>query len=67
MAVKNGDDPRIMRVECDLGPDSVGRRVFLRAVGTHRIEVAAATPSEDPGPEDPRVAVELQTGMAFPV
>ncbi|NUO47557.1 MAG: hypothetical protein HOV80_01735 [Polyangiaceae bacterium] len=61
------DDPRIMRVECDLGPDSVGRRVFLRAVGTHRIEVAAATPGEDPGPEDPRVAVELQTGMAFPV
>ncbi len=61
------DDPRVMRVECDLGPDSVGRRVFLRAVGTHRIEVSAATPGEDPGPEDPRVAVELQTGMAFPV
>ncbi len=61
------DDPRIMRVECDLGPDSVGRRVYLRAVGTHRIEVAAATPGEDPGDEDPRVAVELQTGMAFPV
>ncbi|MBL9024106.1 MAG: hypothetical protein JNL21_18070 [Myxococcales bacterium] len=61
------DDPRIMRVECDLGPDSVGRRVFLRAVGAHRIEVAAAVPGEDPGPEDPRVAVELQTGMAFPL
>ncbi|HTJ83837.1 MAG TPA: hypothetical protein VL400_19090 [Polyangiaceae bacterium] len=61
------DDPRVMRVECDLGADAVGRRIYLRAVGTHRIEVSVAMPGEDPDPAAPRLAVELQTGMAFPV
>lgn len=61
------DDPRIMRVECDLGPDAVGRRLFFRAVGTHRIEVSIAAPGEEPPPDAPRFAIELQTGMAFPL
>ena len=61
------DDPRVMRVECDLGPDAVGRRLFFRAVGTHRIEVSVGMPGEEPTPDAPRYAVELQTGMAFPL
>ncbi|MFO0553222.1 MAG: hypothetical protein U0271_32850 [Polyangiaceae bacterium] len=61
------DDPRVMRVECDLGPDAVGRRVFLRAVGNHRIEVSVGNSGEGPTPDSPRFAVELQTGMAFPI
>ncbi len=61
------DDPRVMRVECDLGPDAVGRRLFFRTVGTHRIEVSVGLPGEEPGPDAPRFAVELQTGMAFPL
>ena len=61
------DDPRVMRVEVDLGPDAIGKRIFLRAVGTHRVEVSTAVAGESPGPEDQRFAVELQTGMAFPV
>lgn len=61
------DDPRVMRVECDLGPDAVGRRLFFRAVGTHRIEVSVANVGEEPQPESPKYAVELQTGMAFPL
>jgi len=61
------DDPRVMRVELDLGAESVGRRIYLRAVGTHRIEVSVAIPGEDPDPNAPRLAIELQTGMAFPV
>jgi len=61
------DDPRVMRVECDLGPDAVGRRVFLRAVGTHRVEISTGLPGGEPEPSDPRLAIDLQTGMAFPV
>ena len=50
-----------------IGPDAVGRKIFFRAVGTHRIEVSVGMPGEDPPPDAPRVAVELQTGMAFPL
>lgn len=61
------DDPRVMRVECDLGPDAVGRKLFFRAVGTHRIEVSVGDSGEDPPADAPKFAVELQTGMAFPL
>ena len=61
------DDPRVMRVECDLGPDAVGRSVYLRAVGTHRVEIATGSPGEEPQSGEPRMAIDLQTGMAFPV
>lgn len=61
------DDPRVMKVECDLGGEAVGRRVFLRAVGTHRVEVSSSAPGEDPQDDAPRVAIDLQTGMSFPV
>ncbi|NUP04688.1 MAG: hypothetical protein HOW73_01360 [Polyangiaceae bacterium] len=61
------DDPRVTRVECDLGADAVGRKLFFRAVGTHRIEVSVGMPGEEPQADSPRVAVELQTGMAFPL
>jgi len=61
------DDPRIMRVECDLGADAVGLRLFFRAVQTHRIEVSVGNTGEEPAPDAPRVAIELQTGMAFPL
>jgi hypothetical protein len=61
------DDPRVVRIECDLGADAVGRRVYVRTVGTHRIELSVALPGEDPDPAAPRLAIELQTGMVFPV
>ena len=61
------DDPRVVRIECDLGPDAVGLRVYVRTVGTHRIELSVALPGEDPDPAAPRLAIELQTGMVFPV
>jgi hypothetical protein len=59
------DDPRVMRVECDLGPDAVGKRVYLRAVGTHRVEVTVGPPGEEPDGTEPKCAVELSTGMTF--
>jgi hypothetical protein len=61
------DDPRVMRVECDLGPESVGSRVFLRAVGTHRVEVGVGLPAQPPEADSRRVAIELSTGMVFPL
>jgi hypothetical protein len=59
------DDPRVMRVECDLGSEAIGKRVYLRAVGTHRIEVGLSSPGEDPEDGAARCAVDLSTGMTF--
>mgnify|MGYP000849042553 CR=1 FL=1 len=61
------DDPRVARSECDLGADAVGRRVYLRAVGTHRVEVTLGVPDDGPDPDAARWALDLSTGMAFPV
>ncbi len=61
------DDPRVMRVECDFGAESVGRRVFLRPVGTHRVELGVGAVEQPPEGDAKRVAVELQTGMVFPL
>lgn len=61
------DDPRIMRVEIEVPPESVGQRIFARAVGNHRIEVGVGPPGEPPSDGSPRFAVELATGMAFPL
>jgi hypothetical protein len=61
------DDPRVMRVECDLGAESVGHRVYLRTVGTHRVEVGVGLPGQPPEPDARRVAIELSTGMVFPL
>jgi hypothetical protein len=59
------DDPRVMRVECELGADAIGKRLYLRAVGTHRVEVGLAAPGEDPEEGAARCAVDLSTGMTF--
>lgn len=61
------DDPRVMRAGCDLGIDAVGQRLFLRAVGEHRVEVAIGADGDQPGGDAQRVAVDLTTGMAIPV
>lgn len=59
------DDPRVMRVECEVGADSVGKRVYFRAVSTTRVEIGVADPGEDPTNESRRCAVDLSTGMTF--
>lgn len=59
------DDPRVMRVECEVGADSVGKRVYFRAVGTTRVEVGVCDPGEDPTNESRRCAIDLATGMTF--
>jgi hypothetical protein len=61
------DDPRVMRAGCDLGVDAIGLRLFMRAVGEHRVEVAAGSPDSDPSQAELRCAVDLTTGMATPL
>ncbi len=61
------DDPRVMRVGCDFGVDAVGQRLFMRAVGEHRVEVGVSGSGDEPGQENPRIAVDLTTGMAIPL
>jgi hypothetical protein len=61
------DDPRVIRVEVEVGADGVGRRLFLRAVSATRVEVGLGLPGEPPDAEGRRAAVDLSTGMAFPL
>jgi len=61
------DDPRVMRVGCDLGIEAVGQRLFMRAVSEFRVEVAVAPPGEEPDSSTTnKWAVDLTTGMSFP-
>jgi hypothetical protein len=60
------DDPRVMRVSCDLGVDAVGQRLFMRAVSEFRVEVTVAPPGDEPENVTSKWAVDLTTGMAFP-
>jgi hypothetical protein len=55
------DDPRVTRVACELGEGAIGQRLYLRAVGPHRIEVSVGPPGEQPSPDAPCVAVDLKT------
>lgn len=59
------DDPRVVRVPCDLGPDAVGKRLFMRAVTTQRIELAVCVPGEDPQDSAEKYAVSLKDGMIY--
>jgi hypothetical protein len=61
------DDPRVKRAVCSLGEAAVGQRVYLRAVGTHRVEVAAGPPGGEPEPGAPCWAVDLLSSTASPV
>jgi hypothetical protein len=61
------DDPRVIRVEVEVGAEGVGRRLFLRAVSATRVEVGLGLPGEPPDSEGRRAAIDLATGMAFPL
>ena len=60
------DDPRMLRATCALGPDAVGKRVYLRAVGPTRVEVSVGAPGGDPDADAPCWAIDLTTGAAGP-
>ncbi|EYF08022.1 hypothetical protein [Chondromyces apiculatus] len=42
------DDPRVHRASCALGPSAVGQRLYLRAIGPSRVEVAVGPPGDEP-------------------
>jgi hypothetical protein len=56
-----------MRAACDMGVDAVGQRLFMRAVGEHRVEVCVAPAGEDAEAATMKCAVDLTTGMSIPL
>jgi hypothetical protein len=61
------DDPRVHRAVCALGPDAVGKRLYLRAVSPTRVEVTVGAPGGEPDEGAPRWGVDLRTGVAEPI
>jgi hypothetical protein len=60
------DDPRVLRAVCSLGDAAVGQRVYLRAVGSARVEVSVGPPGGEPGRDAARWSIDLSTSLASP-
>ena len=58
------DDPRVSRATFALGLAAVGQRLYLRAVGPSRVELAAGPPGGEPAKGGPTWTVDLETGAA---
>jgi hypothetical protein len=58
------DDPRVRRVTCSLGHQAVGQRLYMRAVGPARAEVAAGPPGGEPAKGGPVWGIDLKAGTA---
>ncbi|MCA9620959.1 MAG: hypothetical protein KC731_18180, partial [Myxococcales bacterium] len=63
----DADDPSVRSVVCPLGYDAVGYRVYLRAVGGHRVEVSVGPPGGRPDDDAPLWAVDLAAAVAEPM
>jgi hypothetical protein len=58
------DDPRVRRATCSLGAQAVGQRLYIRAVGPARVELAAGPPGGEPQKGAPVWAVDLRSAIA---
>lgn len=58
------DDPRVRRALCSLGHGAVGMRLYMRAVGPTRAELAAGPPGGEPQKGAPVWAIDLKGGVA---
>ena len=58
------DDPRVRKSSCALGQQAVGQRLYMRAVGPVRVEIAAGPPGGEPSKGGPVWAIDLKTGAA---
>ncbi len=58
------DDPRVRRASCALGNGAVGQRLYMRAVGPARAEVAAGPPGGEPAKGGVTWAIDLKAGTA---
>jgi hypothetical protein len=60
------DDPAVRSVTCQLGYDAVGYRVYLRAVGATRVELAVGPPGGRPDEGGPSWLIDLASGTSEP-
>jgi len=61
------DDPGITRVDCELGYDAVGYRIYLRAVSGSCVEVSFGPPGGRPGSDAVSWTVDLAAATAEPL
>ena len=57
-------DPRVHKVTCALGNQAVGQRLYMRAVGPSRAEIAAGPPGGEPQKGAPVWGIDLKAGTA---
>jgi hypothetical protein len=60
------DDPRVQRARCALGGGAVGQRLYMRATGPARVELAAGPPGGEPAKGTTVWIIDLKTGAAEP-
>ena len=58
------DDPRVRRTTCSLGNAAVGQRLYMRAVGSARAELAAGPPGGEPARGAAVWGIDLKAGTA---
>ncbi|APR78034.1 Hypothetical protein A7982_03381 [Minicystis rosea] len=58
------DDPRVRRATAGLGQSAVGLRLYMRAVGPAKAELAAGPPGGEPQKGAPVWAIDLRGGVA---
>jgi hypothetical protein len=58
------DDPRVRKTTCALGNAAVGQRLYMRAVGPARAEVAAGPPGGEPSKGAAVWGIDLKAGTA---
>jgi hypothetical protein len=61
------DDPRVQKATCALGSSIVGKRLYLRAVASTKVEITAGPPGGEPEKGLPVWTVDLKTALAAPV
>jgi hypothetical protein len=52
----------VSKARCSLGASSVGQRLYMRAVGPAKVEVAVGPPGGEPPKGAPVWSVDLKTG-----
>jgi hypothetical protein len=58
------DDPRVLRVKCAVGAGAVGQRIYMRAVGSAKVEVALGPAGGEPSLGDGVWGIDLKAGTA---
>jgi hypothetical protein len=62
-----GDDPAVRTVNCDVGFDAVGYRIYVRPVGLSHVELSIGPPGGRPDDAAATWGLELTQGYVVPV